>query len=1098
MKLEHYKNLTEQERLTFESQERSSIDQADFEVMKKVFLEEQEQAIKDGFNVDQDASRVDLIIESVGLKNKQDVLDLEQETSIFEKINEINIEANALPGEQSSNVFEINEAEMNREEFLLRKKMYEADTMAARAAQYRGEVEIPEPVGQRILAAETLEDRVWREKASSAVMLINDWNEELHKKGLNLEQFEELKYSSNEEKRLLHDILAENWVTQGIEELFDDLKEERPNLLLDSLVGIKDKLIKNGILESLLEDPRISCSKALEAGKNFLPKIGNIINKKILQSKMDSIEVFPVEEVMSIWQKDPELFHFGDSNYKNNALYTKAIACLDGHIQRVDRDAISTYLDSLEAVETLVNRDLGYEMIPSLLEQNNFGSSDKKKILRGEMPQWIFNQYKNYITESPLLPLVPENCFILEDLTNSIARKQVTALQLDTYLQKIGMTFASLNASLKYDLAILRDPEIANYFQVSDIQEVLEFKYVDPKYFPIEKAKQLKPLFIWSIMKFETSGTPLDIGDIKSLEQSIGVTPVDFDEGFKSRIITRSSSDVDTYKFFSSDDISLAIANPRYYINPLDVPTEIIEQYRNDFVEREKESFLGQDKVVAYYFLKRKDFRSAVFESMKEELDAKSVGNEKISRVKNIEASFNIGDAREKIPEEIRIVLERFEESYGPKGKNLVSLAVAAYGIESPKILTKRLESMEKILNKYDHDAIPDGARVSMGIEYEVTSSIVNRYDESSSFGYKKDIELVSRSADIAQGRDAVHEIALRPNYNPYMMLAEVKLLQDAGFIDFNFETYNQAPRGYHLSLVGDGGLSVDENINFLNNMLTMTQLSGVTAGNTISSTKKIHQKSFESLGIVSQKGVRCEMKGMATDSVEQFEKAVITSHHAGIAIQVYNKYSQDGVLNGPFVSNQEREIVFTWATLRQEITDAVSEHNESFVDSEFNGFLLDNKGEYHDTGEHIDIMRNKSLVSAETLSSEAFRNKISLSTKDLFESQTPEFVNALTNTANIFLKPPQGGENSSVNARAVIDTVKQSGYKGIVEGRSQDSLFEKDGKIREGYYTIQGASEEMIIHKSQIILNRFNAKMEALLAPGMKNEISQEESINA
>lgn len=491
----------------------------------------------------------------------------------------------------------------------------------------------------------------------------------------------------------------------------------------------------------------------------------------------------------------------------------------------------------------------------------------------------------------------------------------------------------------------------------------------------------------------------------------------------------------------------------------------------------------------------------------------------KLLRLKNIKESFWL-DNKEKLPEQIAELHQRIKDKYGKKGETLLSLAITAHGLGNPELLVSKIASMEKVLDKYNPETIPAGSHVSMGIEYEVMWSISEEYLHESVLGYKKDINLISEASNIGRGNDGIHEIALKPTYNPYMLLAEVKLLQEADLLDLNFEKYSRAARGYHLSLVGDAGLSPDENMFFLHNILTMTQLAGAVAGNEIHSTKGVHSKSFERFSNIPQLGQRCELKGMACDTVEQFEKAVVTAHHAGIAIQLSNKYIPDikmataigsspeefehiaemtGILQAPFKSDQERDILFAWMKLKNDTIDAIEQHNDSFVDTEFNGFLLDNEGNYTDTGEHIDIMRNKGLVDPDILRSPQFKESLKISGIDLFSQQTPEFVNALINTNNIFLKPPQGEENSSINVRAMLDVVKEENYGDIQDGKPTESIFEKGGQFREGYYVVQGASEEMITHKSQIALNHFNNQIELLLQkPGVRREISQDSLVSA
>ena len=108
-------------------------------------------------------------------------------------------------------------------------------------------------------------------------------------------------------------------------------------------------------------------------------------------------------------------------------------------------------------------------------------------------------------------------------------------------------------------------------------------------------------------------------------------------------------------------------------------------------------------------------------------------------------------------------------------------------------------------------------------------------------------------------------------------------------------------------------------------------------------------------------------------------------------------------------------------------------------------------------------------------------------------------FVNTLTNINNIFLKPPKDGDNSPINATSVLNTMKKENYGEIMDGKAQESTFDNGGEFRDGYYYIQGASEEMIIHKSQILLNHFNRNMDKLLqTKGGPRVVEQEELMTA
>jgi len=509
--------------------------------------------------------------------------------------------------------------------------------------------------------------------------------------------------------------------------------------------------------------------------------------------------------------------------------------------------------------------------------------------------------------------------------------------------------------------------------------------------------------------------------------------------------------------------------------------------------------------------------RDMIFERMRDrDLGENKEIKEKSS--KNIQESFWVSEKREKLPLEIKETLNKFENQYGTKGKDLIALAISAYGTENPENFKQKMEKIEEVLNKYDPDTIPDGAKVSMGIEYEVTNSVAEEYQKGSLLGYKTDIEYISESANIGKGTGGIHEIATRPNYNPYMIMAEIKLMQDAGLLDLNFERYTKAPRGYHLSLGGDTGLQVDGDMFFLHNTMTMSQLTGINAGKEVRLAKGIHEKGLHDFSNVKQGGIRCEIKGMATDSVEQFEKSIITAHHAGIAIQLSNKYlpgvmqlgqvpssakdfekmlKDTGSLSMDFESDQDRDIVYEWFKLKRSTIDAVGEHNKSFVDSEFNGSFVNKDGEYIDHTDNIDVAQNRKRIEETELNSEEFKDKLKINIIDLFESQKLQFVNTLAKINDVFLKPPAGDFNSPVNAGAVLNTMKKENYGGIVDGKPQESIFERGGEFRDGYYYVQGASEEMITHKTQILLNHFNKNMEKLLQnKGVKRNVNQEELV--
>lgn len=601
----------------------------------------------------------------------------------------------------------------------------------------------------------------------------------------------------------------------------------------------------------------------------------------------------------------------------------------------------------------------------------------------------------------------------------------------------------------------------------------------------------------------------------------------------------------DFLEMFSVDDYKIAIeASYSYSIYSSHVP----EKYRKElepvfFKKITSEIDASPDSSSILNVLRQEVFmRDQIFDYLQNKVNAdeneKQENKEiKIRRLQNIQESFWISDNEEKLPIEVREVLEQFKNEFGNKGKNIVALAIAAYGIEDPKIFKEKMQEIREIINKYNPENIPDGAHVSMGIEYEATDSISNEYSKESALGYRRDALLVSQSANLGIGGggvNAAHEFFTKPTYNPYLLLVETKLLQDAGFFDLNFIKYPLASRGYHLSLVGDSGLLPNKNMYFLHNVMTMAQLAGITAGEDNRSTKGIYNKEYEVISDRKQSGARCEIKGMATDSIEQYEKTIVTAHHAGIAIQLCQKYlnkdieqlenipdsAQEfekmlidtGSLAMPFNTDQERDIVFEWMKFQGDIVIAVEQQNESFIDTEFHGSFIDKKGNYDDSmSEKVLARENAQRLVTENMTEEELHRSVSIDTSYLFQNQQTGLVNALTHLNNFFLlkavrpsegqylriKQPDGTETKMINLSNIngLWNMNDEGYqardKDPLGDNQTKSIVDNGGVLRDGYYRVGGVSEEMIIHKSQILLNRFNKRMQGLLkTPGVKREI--------
>jgi hypothetical protein len=129
----------------------------------------------------------------------------------------------------------------------------------------------------------------------------------------------------------------------------------------------------------------------------------------------------------------------------------------------------------------------------------------------------------------------------------------------------------------------------------------------------------------------------------------------------------------------------------------------------------------------------------------------------------------------------------------------------------------------EKEINKYKNLPI----QTSIWIEYEITESIVNWYKKITNSDYVNDIEILSEYSSIGKWVDSVYEIATKPTDNPYLVLLELKLLEDLDFIDLNFkkEYYKEGSRWLHISMWWEHWIKLDQNANFIQNILLASNL---------------------------------------------------------------------------------------------------------------------------------------------------------------------------------------------------------------------------------------------------------------------------------
>ena len=451
--------------------------------------------------------------------------------------------------------------------------------------------------------------------------------------------------------------------------------------------------------------------------------------------------------------------------------------------------------------------------------------------------------------------------------------------------------------------------------------------------------------------------------------------------------------------------------------------------------------------------------------------------NLKFLRVENMQKLHLLKKGEYEIDKNLLEKINSFKKKYGEKGETISYLCMYKYGVENVESVIKNLNHIENIVDKYNFENIPAGYHTSIGFEYEVSKSILEDYPE-----FKNDIVNISKISNIGLGKDALHEIAVNPSYNPYLILAEAELLNESGFVDFNFKKYKKLPRGAHISIVGENGLDVNQETYFLNNLLSGAQLTGILSGKEINDTKDVHKKDFNIFDNSKQKGYRVEFKGMGMDGKEQFEKSILYMHNAGIAIQIYEKYKNN---LKEIKTEKEKKIFLEWEKLKMDTEKAILNHNNFFYSSEFEGFYFNEKEEYIET--EVDTKRNLNLLEEQKISKENLEEKSKINLDCLYKKQNPNFVNALIYSNNVFLKGYLNNQADNSNAMATLSNMKSKKDKSIMEGDYTQSIFDT-GEMRDGYYNFQGASENFISHKLQILLSNFNHQMEKIFESTDKN----------
>ena len=480
------------------------------------------------------------------------------------------------------------------------------------------------------------------------------------------------------------------------------------------------------------------------------------------------------------------------------------------------------------------------------------------------------------------------------------------------------------------------------------------------------------------------------------------------------------------------------------------------------------------------------------------------------------------------------------------KGRTIITLMMAKEGgkisTEEPlaiwEVLEKvkvQIEQYESIIQQGYSNNVPSGIRTSIGMEYEVTGGVAQEYSNQNYSSYKDDVKLLSQYAYIGQGADAHHEFAFQPTDNPYLVILELKLLQDLGFIDLNFNEYTQAARGYHITLGGEVGMRPEVHTYFLQSMLSCSNFLGINAGKNVARIKGIYEQgndhNHRSL-FSSELKPMAEFKSFSCDKFEMFERAILTSHNATIAIQAVNKYTNidsfeeidqlrpnfpqnselfysqlqtSGLLKEEIKNLRIREIIFSWFQLQVESLNLIEDHNQNFLDNETIGYFDENNDwveaedfakrnnrlEFENYLNRVNKIRGKQNQRPYSNLEEYFQ-ELQVSPEGFFSQLYPGLINTFKNINNLSLKTgevTEGVTDEIAFDRANLGStmITKIGNKiedlpGYPNKPEEMSIFDRNGMIRGGYYAFQGFSEKMITHKAQTLLLEFNRRMSQII----------------
>jgi len=156
-------------------------------------------------------------------------------------------------------------------------------------------------------------------------------------------------------------------------------------------------------------------------------------------------------------------------------------------------------------------------------------------------------------------------------------------------------------------------------------------------------------------------------------------------------------------------------------------------------------------------------------------------------------------------------------------------------------ILCKKIRKYKKIFDIYPENKIPEWLKISVWMEFEITNSYAEWYNESTWNDYLETVNKIIEISKWWRGCDWVIEFATKPSTNPMVALLEIHLLQELNLLDINdmeklsLDNYGIDYKSriwtwYHLNIWSDSDIfDDDENINFIQNLCSLLPRSWIS-----------------------------------------------------------------------------------------------------------------------------------------------------------------------------------------------------------------------------------------------------------------------------